>query len=122
MFQKIRHDLLLELRFVQPVAFVEDTHQGFPGEIGDKTRQKIDMVPSFGIFSVKHADEHIGSGDGLFDDRYMLAKRPAVGIRGVHQKHVLEAHSRRIGSCLHNFAVELIDQLIAIARIGAEND
>ncbi len=89
-FEKIRHNLLFEFGLIQPVAFIQNTNQRFSTEFSNKWRQKIQMIPPLGVFGVKDTDQHIGFGNGSFDQGDVLFKRSAVRIRGIDQKHMFE--------------------------------
>ncbi len=88
--EKIRHDLLFEFGLIQPVAFIQNTNQGFSAEFSDEWRQKIQVIPPLGVFGVKHTDQHIGFRNGPFDQGDMFFKCPAVRIRGIDHEHMLE--------------------------------
>ena len=91
MFEKIRYNLIFELRCVQPVAFIQNTNQRLPAELEDKRRQKIHVIPPLGVFRIKHTDQHVGFGDDLLENRDVFSKSRAVGVRGIDQQYMLES-------------------------------
>ena len=90
-FEKIRNDLSAELRLGEPVTFIQNTDQRLPAELSDERRHKIHMIPTLGIFRIKHTDQHVGFGDDLLDDGGMFSEGSAVRVRGIDHQHMFES-------------------------------
>ena len=86
----------LELRLVQPVAFVEYRHEGLAVETLHERCQKIRVVAALGVFGIEDAEQHVRMSDGPFQRGDVAAEGHAVRVGCVDQAQpVRQTRARR---------------------------